>query len=54
MTHERIVVAGDTLPAMAQAIYGNSMYYLQVAAYNHLENFRNLVPGTKISFPPLA
>lgn len=53
MTHERIVVAGDTLPAMTQAIYGDSKYYLKVASYNGLYNFRSLVPGSKIFFPPL-
>jgi len=54
MTHARTVVAGDALPAMCYAIYGDSKYYLGVAAFNQLNNFRNLKPGTVIYFPPLA
>ncbi len=53
MTHEWIVKAGDTLPALSSKIYGDSSHYLKVAAYNKLENFRYLRPGTTIYFPPL-
>ncbi|NBW36761.1 MAG: hypothetical protein EBR30_17405 [Cytophagia bacterium] len=53
MTHEVMVRAGDNLPAMAYAVYGNNSHYLKVAEYNKLDNFRQLVPGTKILFPPL-
>jgi nucleoid-associated protein YgaU len=53
MTHEYIVIAGDTLPALTNNIYGDSKYYLKVATYNKLDNFRQLVPGTKLLFPPL-
>lgn len=54
MTHERIIKAGDTLPALTYSIYGDSSHYLKVAAYNKLDNFRYLVPGTKVFFPPLV
>jgi hypothetical protein len=54
MTHECIVKAGDTLPALTYSIYGDSKYYLDVAAYNKLDNFRQLLPGTKVLFPPLT
>lgn len=53
MTHEVMVRAGDNLPAMTYAVYGDNNHYLKVAAYNKLDNFRHLVPGTKILFPPL-
>lgn len=52
LTHVRIVKEGDTLPAMAYKIYGNFKYYLQVAKVNNLTNFRELVPGQKLIFPP--
>ncbi len=53
LTHVRTVVAGDTLPLMCYRIYGNSNYYLQVAHYNKITNFRNINPGDIIAFPPL-
>jgi nucleoid-associated protein YgaU len=54
MTHECIVKAGDTLPALTNRIYGDSSHYLKVAAYNKLDSFRYLVPGTTLYFPPLV
>jgi LysM repeat protein len=53
LTHVRIVKAGDSLPVMVKKIYGDLKYYLQVAAFNNITNFRNLEPGTKIIFPPI-
>jgi len=53
LTHIRKVKAGDTLPLMCQMIYGDPKYYLQVAAFNELENFRYLKPGTDLIFPPV-
>ena len=53
LTHIRKVSEGDTLPLMTYKIYGNSAYYLEVARINKLVNFRNLVPGTDIFFPPI-
>lgn len=53
LTHIRKVKAGDTLPLMCHAIYGDPKYYLQVAAFNQLGNFRNLQPGTDLIFPPI-
>ncbi len=52
LTHVRIVKEGDTLPAMAYKIYGDFKYYLEVAKANNLQDFRNLLPGQKIFFPP--
>ncbi len=53
LTHLRIVKQGDTLPLMAFKIYGDSKYYLQVAAANNLTDFRRLKPGQQIMFPPI-
>lgn len=54
LTHERTVLAGDTLPLMCHRIYGDTKYYTQVARANNLVNFRHLTPGSKLYFPPLA
>lgn len=53
LTHLRKVKAGDTLPLMCYRIYGDPQYYLQVAAANGITNFRYLMPGTDIFFPPI-
>ena len=53
LTHVRMVKAGDSLPAMCFNIYGDPLYYLDVAAANRIDNFRKLIPGSKIFFPPL-
>lgn len=53
LTHVRTVKAGDTLPLLTWEIYGNSKYYIEVARFNNLQNFRNLKPGDQIIFPPL-
>lgn len=54
LTHVRTVLEGDSLPLLTKAIYGNSKYYMQVAEANQLKNFRNLVPGTTLFFPPIV
>jgi nucleoid-associated protein YgaU len=51
--HLRLIKAGDNLPALCFEIYGDPGYYLQVARANNIDNFRNLIPGTKVFFPPL-
>ena len=53
LTHIRTVSAGDTLPLMTHRIYGDFSYYLEVARVNQLKNYRNLIPGTKLFFPPI-
>lgn len=52
LTHVRLVKAGDTLPGLCGQIYGNPRLYLEVAEANGLDDFRRLVPGTKVFFPP--
>lgn len=54
LTHYRIVKMGDTLPLMCYSIYGDSKYYLQVAMVNKLDNFRHLIPGSELFFPPMV
>lgn len=54
LTHARVVVGGDTLPNLCHEIYGDSRHYLGVAAYNQLDNFRQLQAGATLYFPPLA
>lgn len=53
MTHIITIKSGDSLPQLCQKIYGKSEYYLQVARINHLTNFRNLIVGSELFFPPL-
>jgi len=54
LTHVRLVRAGDTLPALCTQIYGDPRRYLDVAAFNALDNFRQLRAGTRLVFPPIA
>jgi nucleoid-associated protein YgaU len=53
LTHVRLVKAGDNLPLLCDEIYGDPGMYLRVARANGLDDFRNLVPGTRLRFPPL-
>lgn len=53
LTHLRTVKEGDKLVLMTQEIYGSTEYYLEVARINQLDNFRELVPGTQLYFPPV-
>lgn len=53
LTHFRLVKAGDNLPSLCTEIYGDPGMYLRVARANGLDDFRNLVPGTRLRFPPL-
>ena len=54
LTHTRIVKAGDSLPLLTREIYGSPHYYLWVAEQNGLDDIRNLIPGQRLVFPPLA
>lgn len=53
LTHIRTVFAGDSLPLMCHRIYGDSSYYIKVARYNNLTDFRSVQPGQTIVFPPV-
>lgn len=53
LTHKRVVKAHDTLLLLCEEIYGSPHYYLKVAMLNKLDDFRNLVPGQELFFPPI-
>lgn len=53
LTHVRVLRAGDSLPLLCHAIYGDAARCVQVAQANGLDRFRDLPPGTRIVFPPL-
>lgn len=53
LTHLRTVKDGDTLPLLSHGIYGDSKYYLEVAKVNNIHNFRSLIVGQQLFFPPL-
>jgi nucleoid-associated protein YgaU len=50
---ERIwtVVAGDTLPSIAYAVYGDPNMWKRIADTNHLTQVRRLIPGTQLEIP---
>lgn len=54
ITHLVTVKAGDTLPLLAYKVYGDSRYYVPVMQANNLVHFRELEPGQKLVFPPIA
>jgi LysM repeat protein len=53
LSHSRTVKGGDKLPLMAQEIYGDPAYYIELARANNLNNFRKLKTGTNIKLPPI-
>lgn len=44
---------GDSLRALCETFYDDPNYYIQIAAYNNLPNFRSLKVGSILEFPPL-
>lgn len=53
LTHVRLVKQGDTLPGLCEEVYGEPRMYTEVARINALDNFRALLPGMRLRFPPL-
>jgi len=53
LTHFKIVNEGETLPLIAQKIYGDSKYYLEIARVNNINNFRKLKAGQQLVLPPI-
>lgn len=53
LTHLIIIKEGDTLPIICNDVYGDPSYYIEVAKFNNIVNFRNLVPGSKLYLPPI-
>lgn len=54
LTHRHLVLAGETLPMLCLRYYGSTDPFLQVAAFNQLDDFIVLEPGSQLYFPPLA
>jgi hypothetical protein len=54
LTHVRTIKEGDTLPLLVYEMYGDQKYYIEVANFNNLKDFRYLKTGDKIKFPPIA
>lgn len=54
ITQARTVATGDKLSLMAYRVYNNQQFYTDVAAFNRVDSFRRLTPGTRIFFPPLT
>ena len=54
LSKTRIVKSGDTLPMLSKEVYGSAHHYIRLAQINRLDDFRNLKPGQRIVFPPLA
>lgn len=53
LTHVHTVQAGESLSLLCQRYYGEPGRYLQIAAYNRLNNYRRLEPGQRLRFPPV-
>ena len=53
LTHHITVKEGDKLPLICHEVYGDCGYYLEVAAYNGLVNYRDLEPGSQLFLPPI-
>lgn len=53
LTHVRIIREGEHLSLLCQRLYGDPRYYIQIAEYNRLNNFRHLSVGQRLLFPPL-
>lgn len=53
LTHIITIREGDTLPGLCYDIYGDPAYYLAVAKFNEINNFRKLQAGDRVILPPL-
>ena len=53
MTHYKLISAGVNLPQIANEIYRDPSYCIELAAFNQLDTFRNLPEGKEIIAPPL-
>jgi hypothetical protein len=54
VTHKRRMKRSDRLVSMANGMYKNNSYYLELARANEFDTFRNLPEGTEIYFPPIS
>lgn len=54
MSHTVTLKSGESIAWWCHKIYGDASYCTDVARFNRLQSFRNVVPGTQITFPPLV
>jgi len=54
LTHIRTVNQGEHLSLLSDRMYGDPVYYLQIAAVNGLTNFRSLAVGGQLIYPPVG
>ncbi|MBL9129085.1 MAG: hypothetical protein JNL97_15655 [Verrucomicrobiales bacterium] len=52
LTRAWIVRGAETLPLIAYHHYGKAEYYLRIARFNGLDDFRSLTPGQILRLPP--
>lgn len=53
LSHVHTVKEGERLPLLAAHYYGDPAYYIAVARFNGLKNYRRLTVGQRLMFPPL-
>ncbi len=53
MTHHKVITAGVTLTSIANEIYKDPSYCIELAKFNKLDSFRNITQGKEIIAPPL-
>ncbi|MBK9337420.1 MAG: LysM peptidoglycan-binding domain-containing protein [Lewinellaceae bacterium] len=53
VSHTFDIKEGDTLPRMAEKVYGDQAYYIAIAQANKLIQFRNLKAGNRLVVPPV-
>jgi hypothetical protein len=53
VTHQRVFNASDHFTLVAEKVYDDLNYYIDVAKANKMPGFRRVAQGTKIKLPPL-
>ena len=53
LTHSRTIKSEDTLPLVAQKMYGDPGYHVKLARANNLNSLRKLTVGKTLKLPPI-
>lgn len=53
VSHLVSVTEGDTLPQLCEKVWQSPEMYIQVARFNGLNKFRQLIGGQTLTFPPI-